>query len=260
MPWTLSHPAAVLPLRRFTPRPFDLAALTIGSMTPDLGYYIARFDLATFAHTLAGSFLACLPAGVVMLLVFYLFARPVCHTLPSPHREMLLSRCPTPPHRPGRWMSVLFSLLLGAWTHNFWDAFTHKEGWFVARLPFLQREIFAIGSAGVPIFLILQEVSTVFGFVILLAAYRSWLRQHRPLPLSTAADESKRYLFWAILASVSLLVSLPAALFYAASNSLNGLFFVRSVAFRTAMYLPLVALPLLLLGAAWFYFQRPERP
>ena len=63
MPWTLSHPAIVLPLRRFSPQPLDFAALVIGSMTPDIGYYIDRFDLSAFAHTLPGSFLACLPPG-----------------------------------------------------------------------------------------------------------------------------------------------------------------------------------------------------
>jgi hypothetical protein len=61
MPWTLSHPAAVLPLRRLTPQPLDFPALVIGSMTPDIGYYINRFDLANFAHTLPGSVFACLP-------------------------------------------------------------------------------------------------------------------------------------------------------------------------------------------------------
>ena len=86
MPWTLSHPLAVLPLRRLTPRPLDFAALVIGSMTPDFGYYINRFDLSNLAHTLPGSFIVCLPTGVIMMLVFYLACRPVCYALPAPHR------------------------------------------------------------------------------------------------------------------------------------------------------------------------------
>jgi hypothetical protein len=94
MPWTLSHPAIVLPLRRFSPQPLDFAALVIGSMTPDIGFYIDRFDLSTFAHTLPGSFLACLPTGVILLFFYYLFCRPVCYALPSPHRQALLPLCP----------------------------------------------------------------------------------------------------------------------------------------------------------------------
>ncbi|MBA3727450.1 MAG: DUF4184 family protein, partial [Armatimonadetes bacterium] len=38
MPWTFSHPAAVLPLRRLCPQSLDFAALVIGSTTPDIGY------------------------------------------------------------------------------------------------------------------------------------------------------------------------------------------------------------------------------
>ncbi len=36
---------------------------------------------------------------------------------------------------------ILISLLLGAWTHNFWDAFTHEHGWFVERIPWLQQPV-----------------------------------------------------------------------------------------------------------------------
>ena len=84
MPWTLSHPAAVLPLRRFSPRPLDFAALVVGSMTPDLGYYIDRFDLSTCPHP-AGSFVACVPTGVIPALFYtFLQADLLCPARASP--------------------------------------------------------------------------------------------------------------------------------------------------------------------------------
>ena len=50
MPWTFAHPAAVLPLRRFSgPGLLSFAALVIGSTSPDFLYYIGQFDLAAFA-------------------------------------------------------------------------------------------------------------------------------------------------------------------------------------------------------------------
>ena len=85
MPWTLSHPAIVLPLRRFSPRPFDFAALVIGSMTPDIGFYIDRFDLSTFAHTLPGSFrLSSHRGSPALLLLLFLPAGLLCPPLASP--------------------------------------------------------------------------------------------------------------------------------------------------------------------------------
>ena len=67
MPWTFAHPVAVLPLRRFCPAQFNFAALAIGALTPDFGFYVNLFSLATDAHTLLGSFLVCLPTGLVLL-------------------------------------------------------------------------------------------------------------------------------------------------------------------------------------------------
>ena len=86
MPWTFAHPAAVLPLRRFCPSPLNLAGLIVGSLTPDFGYYIGSSELALFAHSLVGSVYACLPAGLVLLIVFYIVRTPLCFMLPEPHR------------------------------------------------------------------------------------------------------------------------------------------------------------------------------
>src|SRR5690348_1510941 len=103
MPWTLSHPAAVLPFRRFARRPLTFAALVIGSTTPDFGFYINRFDLSDFAHTFAGTFLLCLPCGLVVVFALCLFCRPICYALPSPHRQALLPLCPGLPRGLKHW-------------------------------------------------------------------------------------------------------------------------------------------------------------
>jgi Domain of unknown function (DUF4184) len=259
MPWTLSHPAAVLPLRRFSPQPLDFAALVIGSTTPDIGFYIGRFDLATFAHTLPGSFLACLPTGVVLLFFYYLFCRPVCYALPSPHRQALLPLCPDFPTEPIRWGIILLSLLLGAWTHNFWDAFTHEHGWFVDRIPWLQQPVLQIGSTTVYMFLVLQELSTVVGFAIVVFAYWFWLRRQPVGPSVAAGPDVWRYLFWLVILGLSLLISLPSATSYATSASLHDVPFVRSILFRTATYSSAIAIPLGLVGTSIIYARRDRQ-
>ena len=258
MPWTLSHPAVILPLRRLTPQPLNFVALVIGSMTPDLGYYINRFDLSTFAHTWPGSFLVCVPSGLFLLLVFYLFCKPVTYLLPTPHRPALLSCCPVFPTRLLAWLIILGSLLLGAWTHNFWDAFTHEHGWFVVRIPWLQAVAFHLGSTTVHIYLVLQELCTLVGFLILLLAYRSWLGRQVAPPALPLSSDAWRYLFWASIGLLSLLVALPAGWNYAAAVPLHGFLFYRSVVFRVAIYGPLIATPLVLLGASVCYVRRPK--
>jgi hypothetical protein len=253
MPWTLSHPAAVLPLRRYTPGPLNLAALVIGSMTPDVGYYIDRFDLAIFSHTLWGSIVCCLPAGVIMLLLLSTFARPICYSLPAPHRPALLAICPRFPTNFQAWLIVLLSLLLGAWTHNFWDAFTHEGGWFVLRIPWLQQPAFNIRSTTVYVFLVLQELSTLVGFAIVVLAYWRWLRRQRTT--ETSESDLWRYLFWPSLLILSVIITLPGAIHYAEAAGHHDFRYVRSILFREAIYAPLVIVPVSLAITSIIYFR-----
>jgi Domain of unknown function (DUF4184) len=254
MPWTLSHPAAVLPLRRYTPTPLNLGALVIGSMTPDVGYYIDRFDLAIFSHTLLGSLVSCLPIGIILLLLFYVFARPICYSLPSPHRQALLPICPSLPAGLKQWVIVLLSLLIGTWTHNFWDAFTHEGGWFVLRIPWLQQPAFHIRSTTVYVFLVLQELSTLVGFVIVAIAYWLWLRRQTISP--TSESDLWRYLFWPGIFMLSVIITFPSAVHYAKAAGHHDFRYVRSILFREAIYAPLVIVPIGLAATSIIYLRR----
>jgi hypothetical protein len=258
MPGTFSHPAAVLPLRRFTPWPLNFAALVIGSMTPDFGYFIDRFDLSRFAHTLPGSFLACVPTGVAMLILLYLFAKPVCYALPSPHREVLSPLCPAFPRQFTVCLMILLSLFLGAWTHIFWDAFTHLDGWFVERIAFLRAPAFQTGSSTTHVYLALQEGSTLLGFPILVIAYWIWLQRRGEPLLSFSKSDLWRYLFWGAIAVISFSIGIPTAYHFANSTSLSDFLYGRSIAFRTALYSADVGVPLALIGSVIIYaWSRP---
>ena len=62
MPFTVSHAAAVLPLRRYLPG-LPLSAMVIGSMLPDFGFLIPHMD-RNLSHGFGGLFLfACRWAG-----------------------------------------------------------------------------------------------------------------------------------------------------------------------------------------------------
>src|SRR4051812_1083151 len=258
MPWTLSHPAAVLSLRRLGPVSLDFPALAVGSMTPDVGYYIGHFELADLAHTLRGSFIACIPTGVIILVILYTFSRPVCYALPKPHRQSLLSICPEFPGSALAWCIILFSVLLGAWTHNFWDAFTHKHGWFAERIPWLRQPVITISSVTIYMALLLQQLSTVVGFAIILVVYVRWLRTRRLNEIANTESDTWRYLFWFAIFVLALAISLPAAVHFAKERSFHGFLFVDSVIFRVAIYAPRVAVPVALVGTAIIYSRRPR--
>src|SRR6185312_5398964 len=73
MPFTLAHPAAVLPLRRV--RAMSTVPLIIGAMTPDMPYYfpwrIAK-HIPEATHTFLGTFTLDLPMGLVLLIFLWL--------------------------------------------------------------------------------------------------------------------------------------------------------------------------------------------
>jgi hypothetical protein len=123
VPYPFAHPLAVLPLVRPMGRFAVPSALAIGSVVPDLWYFVplaGRDD----SHAVAGLLWFCLPLGLLIYLWFHL-------VLKEPLIALLSSRlasftCAGLPRRP--WSAVLASLLAGALTHVAWDELTHASG------------------------------------------------------------------------------------------------------------------------------------
>lgn len=167
MPFTVSHAAAALPLRRLAGGRLPLAAMMIGAMAPDFAYFatLGRDRLAT--HSIAGLFWFCLPVGLAVWLFFVrVLERPTVALLPEPWR----TRFTYQPERLTLRALALASVavILGALTHIAWDSFTHSGSPVVEALPFLRAEIFRIDGQPVHVSWMLQHVSSLFGGVVLL--------------------------------------------------------------------------------------------
>ncbi|HXV82264.1 MAG TPA: DUF4184 family protein [Candidatus Binatia bacterium] len=258
MPWTFSHPAAILPLRRYCPVPLDFSALVIGSMIPDLGYYLSYSSLARSAHSFPGSALVCLPAGLAFWAIFHLLRKPLCFVLPQPHRGALAALAATPfSIRPRILIATGISILLGAWTHIVWDSFTHNT-WLVKELPLLRESVFRLGTVEFPLYALLQHLSTVVGAGILIVAYFSWLRLHRPsiTSASAGADDGWRYLLLAAVAVLAFVIAVPRA-FDAASN-FEGYLTLRVLVFRTVVDTTVAFFALFTLSSLVLYATKRE--
>jgi len=210
MPFTLSHPAAAIPLRRPLGRGADLVALVIGSMSPDFTYYLPVAIKRAPTHTFAALFWFCLPVGVLTYLVFdQLLKAPCAFLLPAALRRRLGE---VSPHRPSaaRLAAVALSVVAGAATHVVWDSFTHGGGAVPAALP-------AMGVAfahiwGVPLtgYRLLQHASSFGGAVALALWLRRWYRttpDDGRLPAAPFAETARGAIVAALLAA-PLLVAL----------------------------------------------------
>jgi hypothetical protein len=182
MPFTLAHPAAILPLRRYCPRFLSFPALVIGSVSPDAGYLFKGLNLEGFSHCFVGSFAFDLPVGVLMLVLFYWLRAPVVGLIPQRSRQVFLPLCQRPPGSP---LVAVLSLLIGTWTHLLWDSFTHRHGWLVEHLSILQTPIMVIGWRTLRIHNVIWYGCSFAGVVWLWFAYERWKQDfHAATPVT----------------------------------------------------------------------------
>lgn len=167
MPFTLAHPAAVLPLRRL--RLMRTVPLIIGAMTPDVPYYlpsrIAKYIPQT-THTLLGTFTVDLPTGLALLLFLWLLRAPLAAPLGPGARAKCAAALERFGSQPLNWVLSPLSILIGAWTHLLWDSFTHADGWMVGRIPALSAPVSFFSYTG-ELCHVLQYASSVFGLAVL---------------------------------------------------------------------------------------------
>lgn len=142
MPFTGSHPAAVLPLLG---TPLPASALVIGSMTPDLPLYLRHLDLTIAStHSAAGILTVDLLVRVVAWAAWHgVLSAPAAAGAPPAVRARLAAvevglRVRL---RRGPWhlALVVAALMVGALTHVVSDSFTHSGRWGTEHVTALQR-------------------------------------------------------------------------------------------------------------------------
>jgi hypothetical protein len=168
MPFTLAHPAAVLPLRRV--RWMHTVPLIIGAMTPDVPYYlpwrIAKLISGETTHSLLGSLTVDLPIGLLLLLFIWLLRAPLTAPLGSGAQAKCSAALERFGRRPLNWALAPLSILIGVWTHLAWDSFTHADGWMVQRVSALSAPVSFFSYTG-ELCHVLQYASSVFGLAVL---------------------------------------------------------------------------------------------
>ncbi|MFJ6770406.1 DUF4184 family protein [Kitasatospora sp. NPDC091257] len=183
MPFTLSHPAAVLPLMR---RPFSRTALVAGAVAPDLPYFLVSTGLpvsaqswyepfanATTTHGVSGVVSVTLPYALLLWALLRAARRPLAFLLPS-SVPWAPSGAAGPPVRRAGW--IVLSALVGIASHLVWDAFTHVDGFVVTRTPWLA----STPVGGLTWARALQHASTIGGLAAI--ALFAWRRREHLLP------------------------------------------------------------------------------
>ncbi|WP_310426371.1 DUF4184 family protein [Chamaesiphon sp. VAR_48_metabat_135_sub] len=171
MPFTLAHPIATAPIWFGSNRKLDLPSLFVGSMMPDIDYFLTLHPIKTVGHTWSGILIQGLPYSIVSLLVIrYVLACPFLAFLP----EKLSRKFPPPksyfPLRISHLLNITISIAIGAASHLIFDSLTYSNGWLVVNLTAIRPKM---GS--VAIYQLLQYTSGIIGVGALLLWLFIWL-------------------------------------------------------------------------------------
>lgn len=172
MPFTFSHPAAVLPFAFLPARWISMTGLVIGSTAPDFEYFFRMNIYSAFSHTWAGLFWFDLPLTLLLAFVFHLVVRDrLIENLPPflAKRLIVFKNFSWTKYFKENFIVVIISTGVGISTHILWDGLTHETGMFVLHFSALKK-VFIIAGYEVPLYTILQHASTLVGGLIVLYA------------------------------------------------------------------------------------------
>jgi hypothetical protein len=239
MPFTGSHPAAVLPLMRWGLVP---SALVIGSMSPDLPYYLPlpagpEATLSRLTHTAGGVFGLDLAIGALALVVWLVLVAPLAiAAAPLAVRSRLPAGLPVPWRRyvtgPRTALMLVLSLWIGAATHVLWDEFTHIDRWGYRNVAWL-----AAPHGPLEGYRWAQYGSGLLGGLLIADAIGRWWRRTAPAG-SPAAVPSERGLSRRAATLVWAAIGLAAGVGAVAggASGLLGNEGLRRALFRTATW------------------------
>ncbi len=135
MPLTLSHPAAVIPLRRLG---LPMTALVFGSMILDVPLYLGSRTGYERTHSLIGVFTIDIVLTLFTLLVWFVVLRdPLVDLSPGIVRSRIAPRARLTQRQ---WLLAIPAGSIAAFTHVAWDSFTHPDRWGSQRIGWLRTE------------------------------------------------------------------------------------------------------------------------
>ncbi|HVT85121.1 MAG TPA: DUF4184 family protein [Chitinophagaceae bacterium] len=191
MPFTFSHPGAVLPLGYLPKRFFSMTALVIGSIAPDFEYFIRMRDKSYYSHRWTGLFWFDLPLVIILAFLYHGVVRDkLINNLPGIFAKRLqaFKNFDWPGYFAKNFPVVIISAIIGTASHILWDAFTHEKGLFAADIGKL-KELYAISDYHrFATYNLLQLISSIVGILIVLysllhlPADKNFVRKSSVLP------------------------------------------------------------------------------
>ncbi len=200
MPFTFSHPAIVLPLTYLNKRLYSLTGLIIGSITPDFEYFLRMKVSSVYSHTWLGLFWFDLPLGFLLTYIYHNIVRDqFINNLPRwlNKRFIVYTNFNWAQYCKRNTIVVIISISIGIASHLFWDSFTHLTGYFVGL--FHWEALIDVAGVQIPIWKIIQHLSTLIGSLIIIVAIYT-------IPLQLQSTNKINWKYWIIVTVVAVII------------------------------------------------------
>lgn len=180
MPFTLSHAVLAPPIAKLTGYRLPIAALAIGTMTPDLYRLFTQADY-DISHQWSGIIFPNLLIGLVFCLLWYGLYRTAIFRffgIKKPLNLISLDKIA------GFLIAIIFAVLIGISTHLVWDGLTHSDFRSFAFEDFLNQSV-SLGKYVYPMHRVLQIGTSIIALPFLIwmgIHYYFKFRQATPIP------------------------------------------------------------------------------
>lgn len=199
MPFTFSHPAIVLPLKKMKASWFSSTGLVIGSIAPDLPYFVTMDAQTNIGHTFIGIFIIDLPISFLVAIAFHLWVRNnlIMH-LPSPldRKYYDYTKFDFLYYLKQKWFVIAVSILIGIISHLIWDDFTKPDGVVYYFNPSFFKQIIHIGPLNTHLYRLIERTGSVLGLLLLM-----WIifqKKEQVLTPSLLSDK-KKSVYWLVI-------------------------------------------------------------
>ena len=260
MPETIAHSLVAVPFAR---KSFVFSAVVVGTLAPDFEYFFRLSADSSISHTLPGLVIFCLPVGLALLWLWhFLLKSALVELVPDAHYKRLLPLCKRFNFGPtSQFIKIVFSILIGAFTHLAWDSLTHYHGWTVQQFSFLSSSLIQTDYGSLKTYRVLQHGSSLLGLFGILFFYIRWFRRTSPLekiPERSLSVKTRILIISVILVSTTLLSLGYTWLLSPPLSSLHSycVFIVALVIVMMAMLL----VELIIFSLWWFFAGRKKSP
>jgi len=171
MPFTAAHPAILVPLKKVPEKYISWTALIIGSMVPDMEYFIWLSSGSFLSHTRMGIFYFDLPMTFLLAFFWQQSAVFVCRKRwPYLKAQYLHQRIEYfPDYLKKHWLKFTVSALVGILSHLAWDSFSHAKGYMAVNVfPVLIEHISILGVY-TRLCYVVWYISTIVGLIVIAA-------------------------------------------------------------------------------------------